>query len=180
MHDMRIYVASLCDYNAGILHGKWIDVTDVETMEEQIGEILKTSPTALSEGCEAEEWAVHDSSGFGPYKINEHPKLKTLVEIAEGVEEHGEAFLAWVANSNSNETDVSSFLDSFQGEWDSLADYAADYWEESGDELKAPKGVWWHPLNYVDWKKMGRDLELSGDIWTEDAPGGKIWVFDNH
>ena len=36
----RIYVASLSDYNAGILHGRWIDVTDEDTIREEIAAML--------------------------------------------------------------------------------------------------------------------------------------------
>lgn len=40
----RIYVACLSSYNAGRLHGKFLDVNDLETLQEEIHDILKTSP----------------------------------------------------------------------------------------------------------------------------------------
>ena len=45
----RIYVASLSDYNAGILHGTWIDfaqLTDLDDLRAAIAAMLATSPTA--------------------------------------------------------------------------------------------------------------------------------------
>jgi len=62
----RIYVACLASYNAGILHGEWIDATDADTIREAIQEMLKGSPTAG-----AEEWAIHDYEGFGSIRLSE-------------------------------------------------------------------------------------------------------------
>src|SRR5687768_14030168 len=100
----RIYVASLADYNAGILHGRWIDVTDEEAIREEIAEMLSESPTAKQEGSVAEEWAIHDHEGFGGIHLSENHDLDALCSIAEGVKEHGDAFLAWVANSPNDNT----------------------------------------------------------------------------
>lgn len=42
---MRIYVACLASYNAGRLHGAWIDASeDVSEMQKAINDILRTSP----------------------------------------------------------------------------------------------------------------------------------------
>ena len=66
----RIYVACLASYNAGILHGEWIDATDADTIREAIQEMLKRSPTPG-----AEEWAIHDYEGFGPLRLSEFEDL---------------------------------------------------------------------------------------------------------
>jgi len=177
--DCRIYVASLSDYNAGILHGRWIEVSDAETMQEQIAAMLAESPTAKREGTPAEEWAIHDFEGFGELSLSEDQDLESLCSIVEGVDEHGPAFLAWVANDPNHNTDKDDFADACQGEWDSLADYVQDYFEQCGDMPKAPDGAWFHPANYTDWDRMAHDLELSGDVWTAEAPNGRIFVFNN-
>ncbi|RYH20560.1 MAG: antirestriction protein ArdA, partial [Alcaligenaceae bacterium] len=55
----RIYVASLSDYNAGILHGMWYDLgdfDDVDDVHAAIRAMLSLSPTALAERNPAEEW----------------------------------------------------------------------------------------------------------------------------
>ena len=49
----RIYVASLADYNAGRLHGRWIDADQpIEVIREEIAEMLTESKEPI-----AEEWA---------------------------------------------------------------------------------------------------------------------------
>lgn len=42
--EYRIYVACLASYNAGTLHGVWIHVDNVETMDSEIRYMLKGSP----------------------------------------------------------------------------------------------------------------------------------------
>lgn len=173
----RIYVASLSDYNAGVLHGEWVDVTDVDAMHEAIATMLAESPTAKLEGLPAEEWAIHDYEGFGDLRLSEYADLDNLCSIAEGVTEHGPAFLGWLAREPNHNTDKSDFEDAYHGEWDSLADYVQDWWEQTGSWKPAEN--WWDPTNYVDWGRMAHDLELSGDIFTVETPTGWVWVFQN-
>lgn len=45
MTDLRIYVACLASYNAGKLHGRWINAsTDVAEMQEEVAGMLRDSP----------------------------------------------------------------------------------------------------------------------------------------
>src|SRR5258707_777658 len=133
MSECRIYVASLADYNAGIHHGQWVDVTDPNTMRDEISAMLAESPTAREEGRPAEEYAIHDYEGFGTIRLSEYHDLDIVCSISEGVDEHGDAFLAWVANAPQDNTDKSDFEEVFRGEYDSLADYVQEFWEQCGD-----------------------------------------------
>jgi antirestriction protein len=189
--ERRIYVACLASYNSGVLHGRWIDVSDLETMGGEIAAMLRESrfpnvtvdcPECEGTGCDdcqsgkvpsAEEWAVHDFEGFGEIAVGEYPSLGELAALTQAIEEHGEPFLAWAANDRDNR-EPEEFLESFLGEFDDLADYVAQQWEASG--WKAD-GQWWHPTNYVNWEAMGRDLELNGEVWTAQSDGFKTYVF---
>lgn len=108
---LRIYVSCLASYNAGILHGDWIDLDgkNRDEIQEEIDLILGMSPEE-----DAEEWAIHDLEGFGDYSVGECEDLETLVALSEGVAEHGEAFLAWYDFSGT--LDTGSFEDAYQGE----------------------------------------------------------------
>ena len=71
---MRIYASSLSDYNAGILHGAWFDLTNYNDSEELYDaikkQVLETSPTAHEEGLKAaEEFAIHDYDGIYPSSL---------------------------------------------------------------------------------------------------------------
>lgn len=126
----------------------------------------------------AEEWAIHDYEGFEGIKLSEHESFETVAALSEAIEEHGVAFAAWWNNENRDEVDLDAFQECYRGEFDSLADYVEDYWDQCG-EYKRDNKNWWSPINYVDWERMARDLQMSGDVWTHEEDG-KVYVFDNH
>lgn len=173
--ERRIYVACLAAYNAGTLHGEWIDADqDAEDIHAAVQEMLKRSPEPG-----AEEWAIHDYEGFGPIKLSESESFVTVAALAKAIEEHGEIFAHFYQDQNSDvEQALSDFSDNYNGEWDSLADYVENYWEDCG-EFKGDEKTWWHPTNYIDWERMAKDLELSGDVFTIEHDG-KVHVFNNH
>lgn len=81
-----IYVASLADYNNGVLHGAWIDATlPPAAIERLIEELLRASPTTRRSGEPAEEWAIHDSEGFGSVAIDPHESLEDLEQLVNAL-----------------------------------------------------------------------------------------------
>lgn len=169
----RIYVACLAAYNAGRLHGRWLDAgQDADAIRDEIAAMLATSPEPG-----AEEFAIHDSEGLG--SIGEHESIDRVAAIAAAIDQAGDdapALLAWLDGEPNRDPD--DFADVFRGSWDSLADYAESLWDDMGyDADKASGGSWWHPARYVDWERMGRDLELSGDVETHQADGGRVYVY---
>jgi antirestriction protein len=69
-------VASLSDYNAGILHGEWIDADQTaDELHTAVRELLERSPSDLG----AEEFAIHDYEGFGHYQPDEYDSLVTTL-----------------------------------------------------------------------------------------------------
>jgi antirestriction protein len=170
-HDTpRIYIASLSDYNAGILHGAWIDLdgADVEDIDEQIQTMLGASPTARAEGSPAEGYAIHDHEGFGGFSVGEFSDLAELVDYAAHLAEHGPAFAAYVANADSGD----DFEEAFQGEYDSEEAFAQELAEEIG---ALPTDFSW-PASYIDWYRAADDL-FMGDYWSARADGGSVYVF---
>lgn len=74
-----IYVASLTDYNNGILHGRWIDaLLSPAEIHRQIHEMLAGSPTTTRTGEPAEEWAIHDHEGFGDVRLDAHESVDDI------------------------------------------------------------------------------------------------------
>lgn len=175
---MRIYVACLAAYNNGFLHGKWIDCEgkDLDTLQDEVNEILKNSPVAKLYGEIAEEWAIHDFEGFGNYRIEEYTRLESIVEIAEAV------------NNNSYDleliTGVMDYMghgvahaveyieENYQGEFKDLIEYAWNWLEETGEWDQIPK----HLQGYFDIQAYARNLDLNGEMFTVDAPNGNIYV----
>jgi antirestriction protein len=113
----RIYVACLASYNAGILHGAWIDADQsADEIHAAVHEMLVASPQPG-----AEEWAIHDYEGFGPLRLSEWESFERVSAIANGLARHGQAFAAWLAYDESRDPDdLEAFEDGYRGEWDSL------------------------------------------------------------
>lgn len=172
----RIYVASLSDYNAGYLHGEWIDATqDAEDIQNDVGAMLEASPTAKAEGLPAKEWAIHDYDGFHGINLSEWESFQTVSALAQLLEKHGSAFAAWWANDSSHDLydAEDAFTEQYQGEWDSLEDYAREWLEDTGAFSEMTELA----ERYFNLEVYARDLQYSGDVWTADAGGGSIYVF---
>lgn len=164
----RIYVASLSDYNAGILHGAWIDADqDADTIQLDIDTMLQRSPTGG-----AEEWSIRDTDNFP--NLGENPQLETIATIGQAIAEHGDAFIAWIDNSSYNAEHPENFNDEFRGEYESVKDYAYQFAEECGIERQL---LDIDMYDYINWEAYGESLLQDG--WYCDAPGGHIYVFGN-
>lgn len=173
----EIWVGSLSDYNAGILHGAWLDATlDADELGDAVQFMLKNSHEP-----DAEEYGVFDYDDFGyglSSLLGEYPSLTTVSKIAQGIEEHGEAFAAWAAYVGPEQAEqLDRFEDHYLGEWDSMEAYAENLLEECEayryvDE--APE--WLRPYLSLDVEGYARDLGF--DLHVEEKPGGGVWVFD--
>ncbi len=169
----RIYVASLSDYNAGRLHGRWIDATqDRKVILDEIQAMLGESPEAV-----AEEFAIHDFDDFGGIQLGEWEDIDRLHELATALVAHGEAFAAWYCGADvaTDTALVEQFEESYCGEWESLGDYAEELATETGEVTETQLAMW--PFTCIDWGRAGRELELGGDVWTTEAPLGRVWIF---
>jgi antirestriction protein len=178
----RIYVASLSDYNAGILHGQWIEaVDDAEVMQDEIDTMLQTSPTTARYGEIAEEWAIHDYQGFGNYHLGEFESLGAVTMLARAIVERGQAISAWAAHLGSITEAVDQFEDAYFGEWDSPEAYAEDYLDSCGITAEIERVVPDHLQPYVsiDTEALARDLELGGEMSFIERPDGGVWAFGN-
>lgn len=168
--DIQIYVACLAAYNNGILHGRWIDATqDIDDLQNEINQILESSPIE-----DAEEWAIHDYEGFCGYSISEYEGLKSVHEIASFITEHGEIAGDLLNHFGGSIEDARKAMkEGYQGCHSSLADYAQDLTEQTSE---VPK----HLEFYIDYERMGRDMEWSGDIFTIETAHDEVHIFWSH
>jgi antirestriction protein len=173
--EPRIYVASLSDYNAGILHGEWLDANqEPDELEAAVDDMLARSTTHG-----AEEFAVHDYEGFGAYTVGEYESLDWLSRIARGIAEHGAAFAAWAQECGRDDERLARFEDAFLGEWQNVAAYTDELLSDLGyaEVLEQAVPEWLQPYVSLDIEGLARDMELSGDLHTFEHEGG-VWVFD--
>lgn len=166
--ERRIYVASLSDYNSGILHGKWLDLTDfadLEDLQEAVNAMLKESPTMKETGALAEEYAIHDHEGFHNL-IGEYTPLAEVWEIHSLLEEHAdneEALLAYADYTGYSLFDAADYFESrYAGEWGSEEEFAEDMLEDSGMLSELPE--WARP--YFDIERYTRDLFIEAYVFV--------------
>ncbi len=161
----RIYIRCLASYNAGILHGEWIDATDADEIREAIQNMLSESREPI-----AEEYAIHDYEGFGSLRLSEFEDIDRVGELGTMIQEHGAAFAAHANHVGVDFATEESFQDAFCGEWDSEKAYG----EHLFDELylhEVPEFV----QNYIDYEAFTRDI-FMGDNYSVDKSGG-VYVF---
>jgi len=167
----RIYVACLASYNAGTLHGRWIDATlGVDHIDEETLDMIAHSPTPL-----AEEWAIHDYEGFGAVKLSESTSFDDVAELAHAIEELGEAFGVFYNNQPDDVAAVvERFEEAYQGTFRTVEEYAEDHLDSTGVMESVPEMM----RPYIDVESFARDLELGGDIWTAEGGEG-VLIFLN-
>ncbi|MEO1060548.1 MAG: antirestriction protein ArdA [Actinomycetota bacterium] len=173
--EPRIYVASLSDYNAGRLHGAWIDAWQTpEEMQLDIDDMLADAPRA-----DAEEWAIHDYDDFDAIELREHEPLQHVAWYAGQLREHGSAFAGWFAATGYDPEDGLDFTDVFEGEWPSLEAYVAAYLEDTGLDALLDEAIPGELRAYVqvDIDALARDLQLGGDLITVNTRDGRTWIY---
>ncbi len=170
----RIYVASLSDYNAGSLHGEWIDATqEAETIWNEIQDMLARSPELI-----AEEYAIHDYEGFAGWSPDEYESIVSVAAVAQALSEHGPAVTAWISYTDeSPESAIESFEEAYLGEWPSISNYVEHLVEDLGVTIAVePEG--WSRYVKFDTEALGRDLAI--ELSTAVSPDGGIYVFDSN
>ncbi|NYE95167.1 antirestriction protein [Psychromicrobium silvestre] len=171
-----IYVASLADYNNGRLLGDWIDATiGAEAIYERITAILARSTEPAPE-----EWAIHDYEGFGNKGLSKYERIEDVAALAEGIEQHGEAFCAWVDYTGLDPEDRHHFEDAYLGEYDSLTAYAEQITDDLGwrDEVEKYLPESLQPYVKMDAEAMAEDMRLNGEIYGIESGSG-IYVFNS-
>ena len=168
--EIRIYVADLAAYNNGKLHGVWINACDdKDDIQDQINKMLAISPEGF-----AEEYAIHDYEGFGSYGLGEYEGIDKIHEIACFIEEYPELAGELLSHFGGSLDDAKKAAEeNYCGCYESLADYAEELTEQS---TQIPQNL----AFYIDYEKMGRDLELGGDVYTIEKRFDEVHIFWNH
>jgi antirestriction protein len=141
-----IYVASLADYNNGNLFGVWIDADlDVDDMQEAIHLMLKESKYQP-----AEDWAIHDSEGFGNVSISENMSLESISIIAQLLEKHDNDLVAELIEYYNDLNVVEDELaNKLYGVYDGYEEFA----KELLSHIEVPKEL----DGYIDWDFIGQN-----------------------
>jgi antirestriction protein len=172
----RIYVASLSDYNNGILHGEWLDAEDEpDELYAAIQAVLDQSPAG-----QAEEFAIFDFEGFGPWRLDEYESIAMVSAVAQGMAEHGPAFAHWVEVVEAKDPDdLVGFEAAYLGHWDGVEEYAEELLAGCGLNVDDLIPEAYSAYVWIDYEGFARDLEISGDITTSEGDGG-VYIFEGN
>lgn len=163
--EPRIYVACLAAYNAGRLHGAWIDADqNAWAIYDDVKKMLGASPVAG-----AEEWAIHDYEGFEGIRIGEYDGFEVVVERAAFVIEHGRLGAEVFSYYGSIEEARTALSDQYADQYESLADFAQELTEETAT---IPETLRY----YVDYERMARDMAIS-DVIAIETGMSQVHVF---
>jgi antirestriction protein len=190
----RIYVASLSDYNAGLMHGVWIELDgkDADDVQGEVNAMLRTSkyPNVRvpcpdceherdSQRCKpcngtgtvesAEEWAIHDHEVPG-MDVGEWTPFADIVAHVEMVEEHGDAWIAYVDAYGSANATPERFEDARAGEGDSELDWLYGWIEDAGVLSEMPENL----KCYFDYDAYLRDIKHD---FTFSRVDGTVYAF---
>jgi antirestriction protein len=117
--------------------------------------VLSTSPEPG-----VEEFAIHDYEGFGSIGIHEYENIEHVAALGEFIEEHGEFGAELVSHTGSLDEAKDILENRYAGVLDSLADFAEDLLEQTGQLESVPDNL----RSYLDFAAYGRDLTLSGEL----------------
>jgi|SRR5690625_1841328 len=158
--DIRVYVASLTDYNNGDLVGRWFnlgDYADADDLMEAIKDYMKELTKEFGEL--REEWAYHDYEGL-PYSMysEHHIDFELLYRLADG-DNDLDVYLAYLAHTGGRgepEDIIQQADEKYRGHWDSDIEMVEELVEELG---YVPENfpTWIH----IDWESTARDLMMD-------------------
>lgn len=160
MATPRVWIGCLAAYNAGSLHGEWVDVEglDADDLNEAIQRVLAASPETG-----AEEWFFPDHEDLPG--IGEYSSVEDVIASAELVDKYPSVLVSGLLDHGIKLDELGDYLrDRGYGHYKNRAAYAAEHHDAMGTETG--------PLEaYIDWDAVGRDMLIDGCIEIEAADG---------
>jgi len=161
---IQIYVQELSTYNSAIGVGEWMNVSDFDT---KLPELMKRATEVLIEngyynGYEAEEYEILDWECDVDINLDSiYGDIKTLKELNELLKESNEdeiKKISFLMAEGCSVKDLKDAIDEvyYYPDWDEACDEFIElYLQINVDEKVYP---------YIDFQKVQRDLEYSGEF----------------
>lgn len=151
----RLYVGTYAKYNSGSIAGAWLnleDYSDRDAFLEACAELHKDE--------EDPELMFQDFEGFprSYYSESSAPpdELWDWIDLDDRERDMVAAYRDGINESAS----VDDIRDAFSGTFDSEANWAENFLDETGGLEGVPE----HLKNYIDFAAYGRDARLGGDM----------------
>jgi antirestriction protein len=164
----RLYVGTYAKYNSGSINGAWLnleDYADKDAFLEACRELHKDESDP--------EFMFQDFEGFPRSLYSESSVSDAIWEWLE-LDDDDRELLAVFQEGVDESGDIDRARDAYMGKYNTEADWAAEYLEETG----GLEGVPAHLANYIDFESYARDARLGGDVVFVRYEGD-LWVFRN-
>lgn len=162
------------------VNDEWLSHRDLDTTHEEDTEILRIAWSLLSvhddaptsaDDIDTDVLALVYRQALATFKSDATALHVAAWDVHED-EDRAAAAYVWADYQGLEYATEERFRDAYSGVWASLADYVAETVAEAED--LGPYAA------YISWKRVARDWEMSGDVYTLDAPGGDVFVFNGH
>lgn len=164
----RVYVGTYAKYNNGSIKGAWLNLEDYSDRED-----FYEAATKLHADEADPELMFQDFEGFPRAMYSESNVSEELVAFANLDDDDRELLAVYLENFHDG--DIDKAREAFAGKYDSEADWAANFLEDTGGLEGVPE----HLRNYIDFEAYGRDARLGGDM-AFVRKDGDLWVFYNN
>lgn len=161
----KIYVGTYSKYNDGNLFGAWLDLEDYADKEE-----FETACRMLHRDEDDPELMFQDWEEIPAQFIGESHIDEALWDWLSLSEDDKNLLSVYLENVNQN-GDLDEAQESYLGTYESEADWAQEYWEETGLLESIPKDL----QGYIDYESYARDQR--GDICFVELAYKEVWVF---
>lgn len=163
--ESRVYVACLGCYNEGRLTGKTMTSNELSEALEKANDYDGDEWHLHLHGCnqpDHDEWAIHDYDGdIARVMSSEHPDLQDLIWMMDFIDTQTNAVpavqLAWGIHNIPTPDDIEHVYENMEIIED-IADWAYETCKDCG-YFEEPNG--WHPINYIDWERVGNDMLMD-------------------
>ena len=137
------------EHYAMLTHKKGVSLASINDWSNQNNdECVICGSSSLRQAVTAEEFAIHDTDGID---VEEYTSLDTVSELAEQLENHGDAYQAYIELIGSEYATPDGFENQYMGEADSEESFAYQYAEDCGMETG----------NYFNWDQFTYDLFMD-------------------
>jgi len=165
----RIWIACRALFDAGTLHGGWVETIDADAARRTIATILQSSPDP-----HAKEWMICDHQHFGGLQVSEDDSIEELCRLGVCIQRYGEPFIAYAKLVGQKDATADGFDDRFLGHYACKEDYGKDVFDEAFPPESLPDGLG----GCIDYTKFTREV-FACDTYAVPASGGGVYVFSD-
>lgn len=161
----RVYVGTYAKYASGSIAGAWLDLEDYKDHDAFIAACHE-----LHKDETDPELMFQDFEGFPRSYYSESSISADLWDWLELDDDDRDLLAAYQEAIDETGT-IDDARDAFHGIHDSAEDFAAEWYEESGELKTVPQSLQCH----IDWEGVARDFGYDGWVfhWTDKG----VYVF---